>query len=379
MKLSHVTKTDVVDALERAAELGDVAFCARSGYRQSKTWVVRWKGASYSSKAVLGVAAGLRPKDFFGGVAQTIPTLLRLGFECRNGERAAGVLGLDAVAAKRGFSNPLPRWPVNLSAYFASGSNRPSEIRGLANVGQDIGVAIMELSPLGMTELRALAGTDVQVFVDSGAFSEVDRNLQVVKPISDADWMRRLLKYKALAETLGDQLHVVAPDRVGDQEHTVHLLGVFAPMLREIAKLGARILVPVQKGAMSQSTFAQVVDLVLQGIDWIPAFPCNKGATSPDELEAFLYERRDTHHVHLLGIGVFNRRLPDFLTACARRDVTAQTDSNLLASQIGRTNGPGGSRRRYTAAQDDAQGLIDAGRLSASLKKPLALLFLFSA
>lgn len=377
MKLAHVTKTTVADALQSAETLGDAAFCSLHGYRQSTAWVVRWKGRSYSSKAVLGVAAGLKPADFFGGVAQTIPTLRRLGFDCRHGERAAGVLGLEALAQSRGFDNPLPRWPVNLSAYFASGSNRPAEIRGLANVGQDIGVAITELSSQGADELRALAGTDVQVFADSGAFSEVDRELQVVNPISSEDWTGRLLKYHALADALGDQLHVVAPDRVGDQAHTLRLLAEFAPMLRRIANTGARILVPMQKGSMSQAGFAQVVEGLLFGIAWIPAFPCNKGATQPFELASFLDARPATVQVHLLGIGVFNRNLGDYLAACVARNVGVQTDSNLLASQLGRSNGPGGSPRRYTAAQDDAQELVDAGRLPKALKKALAFLLLF--
>ena len=62
-------------------------------------------------------------------------------------------------------------------------------------------VAAPELSAKGEAELVALAGSDLPIFVDSGAFSEVTfcpvaGRLVVVKPMTDAKWQRVLDLYK---------------------------------------------------------------------------------------------------------------------------------------------------------------------------------------
>jgi hypothetical protein len=67
--------------------------------------------------------------------------------------------------------------------YFASGSNHQGEIEGLSSVGFNVGVAAPEVkSAETIGTLTGLAGTGIRVFVDSGAFGEVDFNFPNATP-----------------------------------------------------------------------------------------------------------------------------------------------------------------------------------------------------
>lgn len=255
--------------------------------------------------------------------------------------------------------------------YFASGSNRPGEIRGFAAIGQAIGVAAPEVSPNAERELVALAGTGVQVFVDSGAFSEVafgPEGVRVVKPITEIDWRRRLGLYRRLAQALGSQVHVVAPDRIGDQEETLARLASYAHVMRELRELGANILVPVQKGTRSQAAFVRDVAAVLGFDDFVHAIPSKKKATTIDELRAYLTEVRP-ERVHFLGLGLTNpsagqvRALLDELVP----DAVASFDSNMICANVGRGRGP--APRRLTRARDSARELIEARGLRSTAQE----------
>lgn len=169
---------------------------------------------------------------------------------------------------------------------FASGSNRPSDIRGFAAIERAIGVAVPELSPESVRELIALAGRGLPVFVDSGAFSEVEfgpAGPVVVRPLTTRDWERIFTLYRRLAAALGSDVYLVACDRIGDQEHSLALLTAWEHEIRELAALGANVLVPIQKGTRSQAEYHRDVERVLAGVDFIPAIPSKKNATTVDE------------------------------------------------------------------------------------------------
>ncbi len=234
-----ITRVDVLNAVSECDELGKAAFLSAHGYRDSVRYHLRHDGRSYPSKAILGAAAGLTSKEHFGGARETVSLLGRLGFHVRNSDTGEVVdaLGLDKIRVDMiaaGFDDPAPEWPtlpVTPAAYFLSGSNRPGEIASLGKVGADIGVAAPEISEAAESELHALAGSDVLVFVDSGAFSEVrfgPGGVEVVKPISDEDWAARLALYKRLATSLGSSLYCVAPDMIGSQSVTLARLGRFS-------------------------------------------------------------------------------------------------------------------------------------------------------
>lgn len=249
------------------------------------------------------------------------------------------------------------------TAYFASGSNRVPEIRGLGKAGADVGVTVPRLSPAAEEEILRLAGSEVAIFVDSGAFSEVrfdaDAGGFVIDParhITHRQWKQILALYKRLGGVLRDQLWVVAPDRVGSQDETLLRLRRYAREIRELQDLGVQILVAMQKGDRSQAEFAALVDEALGFTDWLPALPCKKAATAPDEVRRFLDARRPPH-VHLLGLGIRNRQAPQYMEAFAREGCTASVsmDSCWIAANVGRQ---GRRPRRFTRARDRATAVL---------------------
>lgn len=252
---------------------------------------------------------------------------------------------------------------------FASGSNRPADIRGFAAIDRALGVAVPELSPEAVRELEALAGRGIPVFVDSGAFSEVEFTVAgpvVVRPLTTDDWQRIFDLYRRLAVALGSDVYVVACDRIGDQEHSLALLTAWEHEIRELAALGANVLVPIQKGTRSQVEYHRDVERVLAGVDFVPAIPSKKNATTVEELADYVAVIRP-RRIHLLGLGTKNRNaeaslrcIEELSPGCA-----VTLDANLIAASVGRSNGPGGGPRVLTAARDRARALLDAGQAPA--------------
>jgi len=363
-----LTTSAVLAAVAECDRLGVVAFLDRYGYGRARTWHLRANGRSYPSKAIIGVAIGLKASEFFGGAHGAVRALLALGFEVRNAEGQRESVKLDLLrrlAERQGLDvreTPWPRTTVQPTAYFASGSNQPAQIRALGACGADVGVAVPNLSYNAEQELLALAGTDVCVFVDSGAFSEVKfgpEGRTVVKPIDDAAWDKVLCTYERLA-VLGNQLFVVAPDCVGDQEVSINRIARYADRVRALIARGVRVLVPIQKGATSQVDYALAINTFL-GLDWIPALPCKKAATSADELADFVRGFKPTH-VHLLGLGIRNRNLRDYLIAFEDTDCGVSLDSCWITANTG-TAGKG---RRLTRALSACKQLLARVGVGAS-------------
>jgi hypothetical protein len=374
-ELNNLTRDMVLGAIAECDAIGQQAFLEKHGYGPSRTFQIRHQGKSYPMKAIMGVAAGLRHDEFFSGAAHLAKHVQRLGFQVREGRRVVTALGLlelaRAKAAEARETFTLPELPVEPVSYFASGTNRTGEIRGMASVGQDIGVVAPEIvgrSP-AEAELHALAGTDINVFVDSGAFSEVEitrDGIKTVDPITPERWEAIFGLYDRLAATLGRQLFVVAPDKIGDQDETLRRLETYRPRLAALAAKGARILVPVQKGALTQAQFAAQVDELLAGIAWQPALPCKKSATTPEECAAFVRDYvRPGRHVHLLGLGPTNRSAPEYLAAFVGSGASVSLDSCWITANVGRENdGANGKSkrpaRRYTVAQTIAKKVLGA-------------------
>lgn len=240
--------------------------------------------------------------------------------------------------------------------YFASGSNAAGEILGLHDAGVDVGVAVPELNEDALYALCGLAGTGRQVFVDSGAFSEVKfgpKGPSWPHPISDEEWGRRLGVYRRLAEALGDQVYLVAPDRVADQQGTFVRQAEWAPVVRELHALGANILVPLQKGNLSLHEAQLVSERILELGDIIPAIPMKKDATSLEDLEEYLRAAKP-RRVHLLGLGAKGRKIEEALEVVHRASPRTEVycDSVLIRSMVGRKEGV----RRLTREQDAVRG-----------------------
>src|SRR6266851_8074040 len=104
---SRVAHTDVVRAIEEYDRLGQERFLAEHGFGRATAYLLIYRGRSYDSKAILGVAykfaTGKRigAQEFNGGVYGAAGVLRKLGFEVRNtrdsaGQRAEDQAGLDS-------------------------------------------------------------------------------------------------------------------------------------------------------------------------------------------------------------------------------------------------------------------------------------------
>lgn len=271
-------------------------------------------------------------------------------------------LTIDFTAIARAHNEiaaPLDAARAQGVTYFASGSNHPGEILGLAQCGVDVGVAIHDLHSDGERAIaEAVATYGARVFVDSGAFSEVGFGPSgpfVARPISDSEWQRRLEAYVRIARAIGSALYCVAPDMVAFQAETLERMKRWGHLVREAARCGANVLVPVQKGALSMAEFwgLACTALAIPAEQLVAAIPMKKDATSTAELVAFLQAARPAR-VHLLGLGPKSRRFGEVVTMAraASPETEILCDSVLITSLVGRTNGKGGAPRPLTAALD---------------------------
>lgn len=234
--------------------------------------------------------------------------------------------------------------------YFCSGASAPADMRGLSRIRHPLGVSVPFLSGPALEYLCTLRGV-CPVFVDTAAFSEVDRDGAVIVPITDDAWIGRTAVMHRIAAALGDGCLLVAPDRVGDQQETLRRLALFSDVMRACAALGARIVVPIQRGGMSATMFHDAAACLL-GVPFVAGIPGNKAAMPPHELEDFLRARRPAA-VHLLGVGPRGPRYQALVDVLRRfvPDAAVSCDSNALAAAVGKSNGAGGAPRDLTAWQ----------------------------
>ena len=255
--------------------------------------------------------------------------------------------------------------------YFASGSNSPGEILGLADCGIDVGVAIQSLHSEGPRAIaQAVAeNPSTRVFVDSGAFSEVSFPggvPTIVAPITDDEWARRLGAYLDLAQAIGSQLYAAAPDCVAHQAETLARMARYAAEVQAVAAAGAFILVPCQKGELDLATFwARAVEaLGVSEAQLVAAIPMMKDETSTAEYRAFLTAARPGR-VHLLGLGPKGARFAEVVEATPA-GIELMCDSVLITSLVGWTNGLGGGPRALTASMDTCREDIEEGLFAHS-------------
>jgi hypothetical protein len=262
---------------------------------------------------------------------------------------------------------PAVAYPIDLTQedqHFHSGINDKGECRGLLMSGRHVGITASCMRPGMLRELAIGRHGFTRLFVDSGAFSEVKFGpYRVVKEITDSEWRRRFKLYRWASATFRDRAYIVAPDRVGDQDVTIERLQRYALDVSWCASFGANVIVPVQKGSRSMGEFYRLARSILcLRTEPIAGIPMQKDATSIDELREFAatlpwFGAR----IHLLGIGP-KAKLGRFWRAInaiksVRPNCQVTSDSALVPSLVGRTNGPGGGPRILTALQDEARTL----------------------
>lgn len=268
--------------------------------------------------------------------------------------------------------------------YFASGLNDPGEVRGVTLAGYHVGISCSELRPRLLDEVEACVREHaIHVFVDSGAFSEVAFRgdaLVTVRPLSDADWDRRLAVYERLARSCGANAHLVAPDKVGDQPETLARLERYASRLHALltmhgdAWLGPKLIVPVQRGYLSMAAFAaqacEALSLSEERVVW--GIPMKKGATPLRELALFARSCPPDAAFHLLGMGPASSRFEaavlSILSECPEARITC--DAVRVTALVGRGDTVHRARP-LTLAQDTVRSEFPGA--SSSTVKRLAI------
>lgn len=267
--------------------------------------------------------------------------------------------------------------------HFASGVNHPGEVRGLFGSGRWVGITAGEARTGLFDELEASSHGSACLFVDSGAFSEVEfgpAGVAVVNPIDHAGWLERFELYTRCALLFRTRCYVVAPDRIGDQQHTLALLARYAPHVASVVALRAQVIVPVQKGATSMGDFFRQQQAILGlraatfnelGL-WeggvIAGIPMKKDATSRAELAAFVETLPVWgSRIHLLGFGPASKGYDAVieLIKSRRPNCSITSDSVTIRRLAGRTNGKGGGPRILTQEQDKARAM---GMVGAEVK-----------
>ena len=227
--------------------------------------------------------------------------------------------------------------------YYASGSNHAGEIEGFTRLGHAIGVTAPKLGEAAIEALERTAGS-VPVFVDNGAFGEIAfgaNGPEVVKPLRSKDWERIFATYDRLADALGAQLTVVAPDKVAFPQETLARFERYSGRVQAVAAKGAAVLVPLQ-GADKVAFWAKSQRALgmAEADGLVPALPCKKNATSLAEVIAFCAATQPKR-VHLLGLGSANKNARKVVEGI--REVAPETeitlDSCLITASVGKSNG----------------------------------------
>lgn len=221
---------------------------------------------------------------------------------------------------------------------FASGVNEAREVEGFTLAGVPIGASA---SNLREDAIQAILRSEGPVFLDSGAFSEVQfspqtQRMEIANRITPREWRRRLDIYLRMARVLGGRLSVVAPDCVGDQAETLKRLGQYQPELHQLASLGAEVLIPLQVGKMSHEEFYAAATAIA-GIALVPSFTMKKAVTSEEDAARFLLNVQP-RRIHLLGMGRQNSRAPHVVAMIRRcSPLTAiSMDSSRLRAVTGK-------------------------------------------
>jgi hypothetical protein len=275
--------------------------------------------------------------------------------------------------------HPSVAWPVDLEQegrHFASGVNSPGEVLGLALSGRHFGITATEIRPALLEQVELVAGAAAEIFVDSGAFSEVKwnpatRRLEIVQPITHDDWLERFELYARVAVWYRTRARVVAPDCVGNQDLTLERLARYAPHVAVCASQRAQIIVPVQKGALAMSAmYRQACAILNLATPPIAGIPMKKDATSLEDL-AELVDALPWFgcRFHLLGLGPESKRYAATIRCIKSRRPNADitSDSVTIRRLVGRSNGRGGGPRALTRYQDEAKarGLVASAEVKA--------------
>jgi hypothetical protein len=350
-----------------------------------------------------GLSSGLSPKAAADFLKRMLPKELQPAGEADDtpqvkekpvGQRKRSEQVVEK--ARRALAEPLK---VKI---FASGMSRANDFITTLAAGTHTGVEIGEVSDSALEKLAdAMAKSDAEVFVDSGAFTIFRANQRVKdgpqfefhefggtgsgKALDFDDILGRYERLATMAsqksEAAGGEaaqrLWFVMPDIVGDQAGSIALAAKYAEPIKAFAHGNA--IIPIQAGEL---TLLQAFDKLreVMGKDWrgkMPkltiGIPSNAMAAPNDQVEELLRDRAaQIKGVHFLGAGSEKTVAPRMeAVEAAGFGGEVSGDANLLRSKLyGSTNRAEALRKLTGSTTPEA----DAADIAARAMRDIARL-----
>lgn len=261
-------------------------------------------------------------------------------------------------------TSPAAAPAPSLKFAFRSGMSRSKDFWAAAGAGAAIGVVASELSmPLRFIGIPRFLAEGGALFIDSGAFAELATG-------EAPDFDKVLGVYESIADNAGHrfngvQLYVVAPDKVGDQGATLERLATYAKRVRALIDLGCKVIVPLQRGALSAVEMLDCTAAILRTREFVAGIPSNKEALSIAECASLKH-----HAYHVLGRVQMNQDQLERLAALAQGNPDAEitADANWLRSRLGLVTELGERERQARVAASNGSllpYLIETPRAAA--------------
>lgn len=247
---------------------------------------------------------------------------------------------------------------------YASGMSRPRDMAAATASAVGVGVEIGEVSAAGLEQLADAVAGGKAVFVDSGAFNAFKRSLKSGKR-ADAviDFEKILDRYEALSKGVkqrlarSDLVHkanvgylmLVAPDVVGNQEETLKLLEKHGARMAALADAGHEVIVPFQKGPISQDNAYWRVRKIFGGDHFVVGIPAAVEGLNDQEIRTLLDQPGYTpERIHILGAVAKSRLEPrmKIIREIYKDDVPGVTaDAMVLRSKLSQVKGLRGDEK----------------------------------
>ena len=182
---------------------------------------------------------------------------------------------------------------INFNVYRSGASSKADAI-GIVNAGVPLGITVMDSSSNVLDIAAEYASRGGNVFVDSGAF-------RLVRTGGTIDYAAVISRYRYLMERTQQpsNLLLVAPDVVGDQKQSIEMLSNWLVPVRQLIDSGAKVMVPLQKGAIQLEIYWRKVSASLDR-EFVVGLPSNAAAIPENEVISFLKAVRPAA-VHFLG------------------------------------------------------------------------------
>lgn len=220
--------------------------------------------------------------------------------------------------------------------FFSSGHKAERDIEGFRLAGLAVGSNAQGCGQKCKDSLVRTADMGTKVFVDSGAFQE----LQTGKVISDSRWKEILSLYLELARATKhpENLYVVAPDKIEDQDETLKRLERYAEQVQSIRDTGANILVALQPGTLSPFDLEQRIKSILSIDEFIPSFPVAKKDIEQAQLVSYLSSKKSAGELspkfHFLGISPRRSSLKRYIETVKNffPDAVISSDASIIGA-----------------------------------------------